>query len=236
MSISNTRLPRIKIGDHEYAVDFKNSEFRQLKDPSNTIPMYDLRIEDDQFIFWYDNQKARPVDEPTSKQVSPNVVRVAIEIEKVDPQYFANLKSEEQEAHALIRAGRSIYNNPDGIHANIPITGNKPRLLPMVNIYGTDFFLDLPLREFRQVDDPTNSIEWKALGQNHFHFRLLYDPERKIEFTGPLNEMSKWNVKLVHLPPLDKMIREGVARHEAMIQAKATKTSGDRVQRKKRQI
>jgi hypothetical protein len=211
---SNRQLPVVRIGDHDYIADFTNHEFRQALNEKNTIPMYSLPENGGTFDFWYNNKTAKVEAAPADPAKRPELVRVVMGIVKTDPQFFRQLRKDEKEAIQLFEAGKSIYNDPDGIHAW------KQRypggLLPIVNLYGTDFFLDLRLKELRQVDDFMNKIPWKALQVTDNHFALLYDATKKNAFQGTLEQaVAHGNVKWITLPPLDKMIAEGVGRHEA---------------------
>lgn len=53
------------------------------------------------------------------------------------------------------------------------------RQLPKVNFAGTDFFLDLRLNEFRQVDNFMNSISIDELTEDGDTYALVYDTKIK---------------------------------------------------------
>ncbi len=202
------------VGRHEYEVDMPAGELRFVKDKSKALEFFKMDVESDRLAFWYNHETQKIVAEPSPKD-QQNIQHVSFPIESLDPGFSKKIALETEEAESLIRAGKSVYSDPDGIHAWKPVEGNQPRLLPMINLYGTDFFLDLRLKEFREVDNPNNKIQWNALGDDEFHFMLWYNTTTKNAFTGTLEQArQRDDVKALVLPPLDLMIRDGVKRHE----------------------
>jgi hypothetical protein len=232
--IANRKLPVVKIGDHDYVADFQNSEFRQLGNQTNVIMIHlipPVAEEGDEITFWYNNRTARVVYNPNGNVVNPQHSRVTLHSRQIDREYFNQRETEADRARSLKLAGKSVYNAPGGIHAWKPIQG----ILPMVNLYDDPFLLDLQARQFHQVDNPGNVIRWDALEKVGEHFALLYDATNKKEFRGtPEEAIEHGNVKLIALPPLDKMIREGVARHEEKLKDAHSKFLAANEERRKR--
>jgi hypothetical protein len=78
--------------------------------------------------------------------------------------------------------------------------------LPISDIGGTDFFVDLLRMEFREVANPANRITFYDLRDNGDHLQLLYDTETRNAYHGPggnLKETAK--VKVIRLQPLDQL-------------------------------
>lgn len=208
-----TLLPRVMVGKHEYEVDMLAGELRSVKDKSKALEFFKMDVEGDKLAFWYNHETQKIVGAP-SPQDQQHIQRVSFPLQSLDPAFSKKIAAEAEEAEALIRAGKSIYSNPEGIHAQIPIEGNSPQLLPVINLYGTEFFLDLRLKEFRQVDNFNNKIQWHALDQDALHFMLWYNTTTKNAFTGTFEQArQREDVKALVLPPLDLMIRDGVKRH-----------------------
>lgn len=81
------------------------------------------------------------------------------------------------------------------------------RELPKVDIGGTEFFIDLRLEEFRQVNNPFNTIQFGELLENEQGYVLCYDPVKKTAFHGDRQELEerKTEIKLIQLPRLQVM-------------------------------
>lgn len=209
-----TALPRIMVGRHEYEVDMPAGELRFVKDKTKTLEFFKMDPEGDNFAFWYNHETQKIVANP-SPEDRQQIQRISLPLESLDLEFMKKIASETMKTEALIRSGKSIYSNPEGIHAATPTMDDQPRLLPMVNLYGTEFLLDLRLKELREVDNANNKIPWRALEQAEFHFLLMYNATTKNVFTGTLEQAKQRDdVKELLLPPLDIMIREGIKRHE----------------------
>lgn len=216
-----TVLPRIMVGRHEYEVDMRAGELRSVKDKSKTLEFFKMDPEGDNFTFWYNHETQKIVANP-SPEDRQQIQRISLPLESLDLEFMKKIASETMETEALIRSGKSRYSDlesdREGIHAATPTTDDQPRLLPMINLYGTEFFMDLRLKELREVDNANNKIPWRALEQEEFHFLLMYNTTTKNVFTGTLEQAKQRDdVKELLLPPLDIMIREGVERHSEMI-------------------
>lgn len=81
------------------------------------------------------------------------------------------------------------------------------RKLPEINIGGTQFYLDLRLNEFREVNDFSNRIDLDLLKDTDNGYQLLFDPKIKNIFSGTQAEFEKREMELVvvSLPSLEKM-------------------------------
>jgi hypothetical protein len=210
------QLPRVMVGKHEYEVDMRAGELRSVKDASKTLEFFKMDQEKQNLAFWFDNIHQKLLFELLHG--AENVDRISFPVRALDPEFFNELKAETKEAEDLFRAGKSIYQQEGGIHAGVPIEGNKARMLPMINLYGTDFFLDLRLKQLREADNPGNAISWKHMDEDNFHMSVWYNTTTKNAFSGSMAEArQRDDVKHLHLPPLDKTIREGIKRHEEKV-------------------
>lgn len=94
---------------------------------------------------------------------------------------------------------------------------HESRDLPVFNIAGTDFTVDIAKHEFRQANDPYNRISLgnvkEEMGFSHF----LYDTQTKnlyigIEDPGQL----PMHVHIIIVPPLKDLDPVGLARRHGM--------------------
>jgi hypothetical protein len=208
------------VGPHEYEVDMRAGELRSVTKPLNALEFFKMEQANDRLSFWYDHETRKMVSQPAPG--AKHTHRISLAWHSIDPEFSVQLLAEAREAEELIRAGKSVYLQPGGIHASMPIEGNGPRLLPMINLYGTEFFLDLCLREFREVKNLYNRIPYDALQPDEFHFRLWYNTTTKNAVAGTFEQAKQRNdVKELILPPLDLMIRDGTKRHEEKIKSNA---------------
>lgn len=222
------------VGPHEYEVDMWNGELRSVGNPSKTIDIFKMDREGDAYSFWYDPKTMtmqRQAEKPLPPDLPPsNLHWVHFHPFKADPDFYKKIGEQTREAEQIIRNGDSYYNHLGDIRQS-PIEGKAPRLLPMVNIYGTEFFLDIRLNEFRQVQDPSNAIPYSKLDIDEFHHVLLYDTRTKNAFNGSYHQACNTDgVKQIILRPLDLMIRDGIKRHEAKLRNTSTpkgEESGD---------
>jgi hypothetical protein len=215
----DAELPRLTVGPHEYIVDTEWGELRAVSDRTKTIDLFKMDQEQANFSFWY-NPIAMKLERTPAIGLPNHYVRVSFELRKVDPAFFKRVQTETNEAQKIILSGRSVYDKPGSIHESaLEESGkNGPSLLPMVNIYGTEFFLDTRLKELRQVDNPINSISFKHLYEDEFHHILLFDPATKSAFNGNyMQARQSETAKLIVLPPMDLWIRDGIKRHEEKI-------------------
>lgn len=227
------QLPRVMVGKHEYDVDMRAGELRSTKDSSKTLEFYKMDQEKQNLAFWFDQVNQKLLFQ--LPQGAENVDRISFPVRSLDPEFFKEIKAETEEAKDLYEAGKSIYQQEGGIHASIPIEGNKARMLPMINLYGTDFFLDLRLKQLREVDNPGNAISWKHIDDDNFHMSLWYDTKAKNAFSGTMLEArQRDDVKHLHLPPLDKTISEGIKRHEEKMNGAKVKDETESPKRKRK--
>lgn len=75
------------------------------------------------------------------------------------------------------------------------------RLLPILRIHDTDFYVDLEKLEFRQVDNPKNAISFHDVHDHWTYTSVLYDPQTKNVFRGSeIERNTRPDVILVQLP------------------------------------
>ena len=213
------QLPRYKIGIDQFEVDMRAGEMRLIEDPRKTLAFFKMDVKDDKFEFRYDHVTQKMV--LPGYKINPDgnqlIEKIALTVKALDPNFHKEVEQEAREAEQLIRAGKSVYNQSGGIH-EWRVNEGKAGLLPMVNLYGTDFFLDLRMKELLQAANPANAIPFKALQPDEFHFTLFYDVTSKNAFHGSIMQaIVRDDVKALLLPPLDKMIHEGIERHERKI-------------------
>jgi len=77
------------------------------------------------------------------------------------------------------------------------------RELPKVEIYGTAFYVDVRLRELRQVEDPMNIIPFAAFDAKADYIEFVYDRKGKCLYRG--GEDLPLNVEIVTLPPIREL-------------------------------
>ena len=86
------------------------------------------------------------------------------------------------------------------------------RQLPVVEIEGTAFYVDVLQEVLRQKDEPKNTISFDVFQQDGDGYTFLYDRNRKnvaedAEDTGPAENQYIW----VTLPALMELDPEGIA-------------------------
>jgi hypothetical protein len=78
--------------------------------------------------------------------------------------------------------------------------------LPITDIAGTDFFVDLRRMELREVANPVNKITFYDFRDNGDHLELLYDTETRNTYRGPGRKLEETDkVKIIRLQPLDQL-------------------------------
>lgn len=88
---------------------------------------------------------------------------------------------------------------------------SRLRKLPILRIYDTNFYVDLKLLEFRQVDNAENAISFKNVQDNGDHTAIVYDPATKNAFQGTWKEMNeRSDVRLIKLPAMINLDRPGL--------------------------
>lgn len=209
------QLPRTMVGPHEYIVDLYQGELRSVSDPKKTIDVFKMEKEHGEYWFWYNSKDMKL--ERGNDHVSKGWHYVRFVPFNADPDFFKRIGEESREQEKIIRSDQSYYSKPYD-HRESLKEDRMPRLLPVVNVYGTEFFLDMRLKELRQVDDPTNRIDYRQLSIDEFHHVIFFDTRTKNAFDGTYEQARQTDsVKQIILPPLDLMIRDGVKRHEAML-------------------
>ena len=100
----------------------------------------------------------------------------------------------------------------DILKRQVFMSSRRARQLPIIDIGGTNFYLDIRLNQFRDVDNFANSISIDDLYETpEGDFKLGFDKLKKNLFTGTREEFdsAKYAVE-VTLPRLDKMDPLGV--------------------------
>lgn len=79
--------------------------------------------------------------------------------------------------------------------------GEPLRKLPILMIHDTEFYVDMAKLEFRQVDNPVNTISFRDVQDNGDHTAVMYDLQTKNAFKGTRGEMTaREDIILVKLP------------------------------------
>lgn len=85
------------------------------------------------------------------------------------------------------------------------------RQLPIVDIAGTAFYVDVLHEELRQKDDPHNRISFNEFDQEGDGYTFLYDKQRRNVPDKPdLKHMEPW-LEWVTIPALMELDPEGIA-------------------------
>lgn len=80
------------------------------------------------------------------------------------------------------------------------------RELPKVTIGGEQFYVNLRLDEFRQVNNPHNAISFNDVEHNDDHLLVLYDHHSKNAFQGTEHDLQSRNdVEFVKLKPFKEL-------------------------------
>ncbi|WP_431217153.1 hypothetical protein ACQ86N_22990 [Puia sp. P3] len=80
------------------------------------------------------------------------------------------------------------------------------KTLPIIDIAGTDFLVDLRRMEFREVANPANKITFYDFRDNGDHLVLLYDTETRNAYGGPGKKLAETGkVRIIRLQPLDQL-------------------------------
>lgn len=89
--------------------------------------------------------------------------------------------------------------------------------IPTVDIGGASFYVDSRLQEFRQVDNPFNTIGFEECQQNEKGIELRFDLDKKTLFHGSQEEMRdrRGQVKLIQLAPIWKLDPLGFIQHRS---------------------
>ena len=75
------------------------------------------------------------------------------------------------------------------------------KLLPILRIHDTDFYVDMEKLEFRQVDNDKNAISFYDVQDKGDHTQLIYDPLTRNSFKGTFGEMmDRDELVIVKLP------------------------------------
>jgi hypothetical protein len=88
------------------------------------------------------------------------------------------------------------------------------RDLPMMEIDGTKFIIDLGKLEFRQLDNADNRITMINVHENLWFSHMLYDTMTKNHYAGEFNKPNNIpdHVRIVMIPPLKELDPVGLAR------------------------
>ncbi len=85
------------------------------------------------------------------------------------------------------------------------------RQLPIIELDGTPFYIDIRLQEFRQVGNLSNSIAFSELIEENDHYILFYNKSTKNIFEGMvLTDDQAKNLKIIAVPLLGELDPEGL--------------------------
>ncbi len=80
------------------------------------------------------------------------------------------------------------------------------KTLPIIDIAGTDFLVDLQRMEFREVANPSNKITFYDFQDNGDHLLLQYDTETRNVYRGLDGKLPEpGQVQIIRLQPLDQL-------------------------------
>jgi hypothetical protein len=105
-----------------------------------------------------------------------------------------------------------------GYRARETIKPNEEgRQLPVFEIAGTDFIVDIQRHEFRQADNPHNRIIMNGVKEEMGFSHFLYDTQtRNIHLGNPAGEQIPEHVRLIIVPPLKDLDPVGLARRQGL--------------------
>ena len=115
-------------------------------------------------------------------------------------------------------------------------TINKARSLPVFRICETDFYVDIRLDEFRQVDAPWNRISMHEIRETADNFsELVFDRQTRNIFAGIIDpDNIPSHVNLVIVPPLKELDPVGLARKFGLPDDTYIKRQANRIKRNKK--
>jgi len=107
-------------------------------------------------------------------------------------------------------------------------TRSLTRALPIINMAGTDFYVDTRLFEFREVADPSNIISMHEIRESPEGdvTGFVFDRRSKNVYTEMVDpEHIPEYVQLVIIPPLTELDPVGLARKYGLADDAFTKTA-----------
>ena len=84
------------------------------------------------------------------------------------------------------------------------------RQLPIVNIEGTPFLVDVEKSELRQADSPANTISFHDMGDEGTHYTFNYDRAKR--GLPPLSKPPSEDIVGINIPQMVSLDPEGMAR------------------------
>jgi len=192
----NPQLPEFNINGDLFIVDLLKGELRDRENHSNNIPFRDMKLTQNGFEFLYD-AIIRNVFNGTliERNQRPDVFMVRLPPRKeLDPELWAKV---------FEPPGPYIEFKLDEIK---PIDKIMQRELPVVDLCGTKFFVDLEIGALREVDNPFNTIGFYDLAKNDNGYVVIYDPQVRNTFFGSDEElMERQDLKTLQLPTIQEM-------------------------------
>lgn len=89
------------------------------------------------------------------------------------------------------------------------------RDLPLFNIGGTDFIVDMKNHLFQEKDNPENKMSLGPVKEEYGFSFFYYDPSTRNRYSGPIDELPK-EVMLIIVPPLKELDPIGLARKHGL--------------------
>lgn len=121
-----------------------------------------------------------------------------------------------------------------GIQALMPQAASDTKLrdLPLFNIGGTDFIVDMKNHVFQEKDNPDNKMTLGPVKEEYGFSFFYYDPSTRNRYNGPIAEVPK-EVMLIIVPPLKELDPIGLARKHGLrdghYQSAGQKTSAEQL-------
>jgi hypothetical protein len=184
-------LPEITIEGHIFIVDVAFAELREKANPENSISFNDLQMEDGKYSFSFDTQSKNlnwnDIEESNKTSLDQMV--------KLDPEgvaiKYGLLKEQLPALDSELRCDPFLLKN---------------RLehgeLPMINIMGQNYFVDVRLSELRSTDEHWKRIDLTELDVTPAEkYAFFYDHSKKevVEIPNTITEEPE-NVVVVELP------------------------------------
>jgi hypothetical protein len=129
--------------------------------------------------------------------------------DSIDKNIFKGTVTERNQRPDVFVVKLSVQRIIDPDHPDNQLKNNESlmRKLPVVDIGGTEFFLDMRLQEFRQVINPFNTIQFEEFTDTEKGMEILFDSSKRTVFHGTPDELKERQIEIknVQLQPLWKL-------------------------------
>ena len=179
------QLPNIDIDGIPFFVDVDRAELVDAANPANTIPFSDMKYTDEVYLFDFDTKERNL---PLVRSAPEDIVEVKVpHMVVLDPEGMA-------EKHGMpleeIRQKKDLDLAVDVAW----LDSRRSGILPKINIAGSDFIVDMRLKELRAADNTDKRIDLNSLHMDD-------NGEQYIGFYKPASkEIVRIDHKIVNIP------------------------------------